>query len=379
MARNHRIRFANNNFAESPNVAPTASSELAGFPLSNAQDPSRSKVWKPAGSFTINDVNNKIYVNDGSSQTITLDNATYGSGTAMASELETKINAAISPTATVTYNTSTFLFEFSFTSSVTFEVSNQTDSVWDSIGFVEPADISGTTINADEIRIHSSEFAVFDFGYPADISFFAMLPPADTTLGLTASATVKIQANNLDDFTDNIPFEVVGTVTPNGVFTFLDTSEDDDDLPSFRFWRVEIVDRTNSLGSSFLNIGNIYIGTFTTISARNVQSGFGKNLVDPTLSVQSDSGVSFYDEKTKYREYTGIDLLYLTSEDRLELESFINRQGISRPFYIALDPTLQNSATTDELVLYGTFARMPNVVHVSNDTYSMRMQIREAV
>lgn len=379
MARNHRIRFGNNNFATSPNVAPTASSELAGFPLSNAQNPTRSKVWKPAGSFTISSTNNKIYVDDGSSNEITLDSATYGSGTALATELQTKINAAITPTATVTYNTTTFFFEFSFTSSVILEVSNQTNAVWDTIGFIHPADISGTSINADDLRIHSSEFAVFDFGYPADISFFAMIPPADRTLGLTDGATVKLQANNVDDFTASIPYEQTATVTPNGVFLFLDTSTNDDDLPSFRFWRIEIIDRTNALGSDFLNIGNIYLGSFTTVQARNIQSGFSKELRDPTLKSQSDSGVLFFDERTKFREYTGLEMLYMDSADRLEFENLINSVGVSQPFYLALDPTLLVSSSTDELVIYGVFTEMPSLTNVKKDVYSISMNVREVL
>jgi hypothetical protein len=379
MARNHRIRFAANNFAETPNVAPTVSSELAGFPISNAQNPSRSKVWKPAGSFTIADTNNKLYINDGSSNEITLDSATYGSAAALATEIETKVNAAIGPiTLSVSY-TASFFFEFTFSTSVTLEISNQTNAAWDTLGFIHPADLTGTVLTADDLRIHSSEYVTFDFGFPAEISFFSMIPPADTTLGLTDSAVVRVQANNIDDFVTNVPYESIGTVTPNGVFTFLDTSEDLDDLPSFRFWRVEIIDRTNALGNSFLNIGNIYLGTYTSISARNIQSGFEKNLQDPTIITQSDSGVQFFDERTKYREYSGVNLLYLTSEDRLELEDFINRQGVSRPFYVALDPTLINSQSTDELVLYSVFNRMPRVVHVSNETYSMAMNFREAL
>lgn len=379
MARNHRIRFGNNNFAEAPNVAPTASSELAGFPLSNAQNPSRSKVWKPAGSFTIDTNNNKFYINDGTSKEVTLDSGTYASGTALATEIQTKLNAAITPTATVTYNTTTFFFEFSFTSSVTLEVSNSTSAVWDTIGFVHPADITGTDIDADDLRIHSSEYATFDFGYPADISFFAMIPPADRTLGLTNSATVKVQANNIDDFSASIPYEQTATVTPNGIFLFLDTSNNDDDLPSFRFWRVEIIDRTNALGSDFLNIGNIYLGTFTTIEARNIQAGFNKELRDPTLVSQSDSGVLFFDDRTKFREYRGLELLYLSASDRAELENLINNQGISNPFYLALDPTLAVSATTDELVIYGVFTEMPSLVHVKKDVYSLSMNVREVL
>lgn len=381
MNRNHRIRFAANNFAETPNVAPTVSSELAGFPISNAQNPTRSKVWKPAGSFTVSDLNNKLYVNDGSAVEITLDNATYASGSDLATHLEAKLNAAIVPTATVTYNTSTFFFEFAFTSSIELTVSNQTTAIWDTIGFDSPLDVSGTSIVADDLRIHSSEFAVFDFGFPAEISFFAMIPPADTTLGLTEAATVRLLANNIDDFDSGVPvpYEITGTVTPNGVFEFLDTTEDLNDLPSFRFWKVEIIDRTNALGNSFLNIGNIYLGSYTTIDARNVQSGFGKGLVDPTIVAQSDSGVQFFDERTKYREYTGVNLLYLQQADRIALEEFINQQGISRPFYFALDPTLQNSASKDELIIYGIFSRMPSLVHVSNTSYSMSMQVREVI
>ena len=47
--RNQRIRFSENNFAETISASVTKSSELTSFPFSNAINKFRSKVWKTQG------------------------------------------------------------------------------------------------------------------------------------------------------------------------------------------------------------------------------------------------------------------------------------------------------------------------------------------
>ena len=377
MARNHRIRFGFNNLAEE--TTPTVSSEDTNFPFSNALNEARYKQWQPTGAFEITTSNQKLYLDDGSAYEITLDVATYTTADLLATEIQTKINASgIGVTATVTYNSTTRRFDFSFTGSVTMSISNQTNAVWDTIGFVVASDIVGTSASADEIRIHTSEKAVFDFGYPAEISMFTILPPSGDTLGLTGSATVTLKANNVNDFTTP-QYTKTATVTDSGVFEFLDTTDNDDDLPAFRYWQMEMIDRTNPLGTDSITVSHVYLGTYLTVSSRNVQSLFDKSSTDPSIVVQSDSGAKYYDLRTKFKSYQGMEMLYLEASDRREVEDFIQQVGITTPFYLVLDPTQIASASSDELLIYGTFTSLPAVTHVKKDVYSVRMDVEEVL
>ena len=69
--RNHRCRFAANNFIKNLASAKTLySSQLSTFPFSNTQSDIRSKVWKPSGYFLIDSTNKYIYIDDGTGKII---------------------------------------------------------------------------------------------------------------------------------------------------------------------------------------------------------------------------------------------------------------------------------------------------------------------
>lgn len=380
MARNRRIRFCDYNFAESP-LSVTASSAVAAFPFSNSQNKARSKVWKPNGSFTVDSATNKLYVYDGTSELdITLDQAVYSDGDALAAHLQTKLNAASTETFTVTYSSSSYLFTFASTSSDTiYRLTNTTNAIWDTIGFLTVAEVSGASVLTDDARVHGSETVVYDMGWQSPASFFAIIGPLDESFSISPNAIVTIKGNNINDFTGSEPYSKQATVTNNGIFEWLDTTGDDEDLPAFRYWQVEIKDRGNINGPTGIKIGHIYIGTHIGLTARNVESGFRAELADPSTIGQSEAGALYFNKKTKYRTLSNLSLALLTDVDRRALEQFIFDAGISEPFYISMDPTKETTQDNDDLTMYCVFSGDPGVVHIHTDTYSIGFNVRESV
>jgi len=377
MSLNERIRFMANNFAELISASVIYSSELTSFPGSNAQNKFRSRVWKPQGYFEITTSNHELYINDGSDKTVSITVGDYTSGAALATQIQTDLNAASSGW-TVTYDsTSTFKFTISNSGSVTLRFSQTTDAIWDTIGYTGSTDTTGTSFIADAQRNHTEEYVIFDLGYQDLMEFFAVIGPLDEVFSISNSATITLEANNLNQW-DNPPLQVNLTLTDNGIFQFLEDATGATDY-SYRYWKFKIVDRLNSEGPSGISVGHIYLGTYQTITQSNTSRGFSKNVIDPSKISVSESGANFFDVQTKFHEWSSLNLNYLKKSERLILEQFFFDVGKNTPFYISLDPQACVSEDLDELTKYVVFKEMPQVTHVHSDMYSVSFTVKELV
>ena len=101
---NPYIKFMTNNLGNLASVI-TFSSEKSSNPFTNSLNQIRSKTWQPSGCFEITDLNNKIYVD---TLTITLTNAKYSTATALATHIQTQLNASSSGW-TVAYTSNKFV------------------------------------------------------------------------------------------------------------------------------------------------------------------------------------------------------------------------------------------------------------------------------
>jgi len=374
-----KIRFMANNFAELTNNAITYSSQLSGFPASNVVNKTRTKVWKPSGNFDIvADSNDKLYINDGSNKTVTITAGAYATPTALATQIQTDLNAA-SSNWTVTYDgttTPTYKFTISNSGSVTLRQTQTTNAIWDTLGYIGTTDDVGTSFEADAQRNHTSEYLRFDFGYQAPLEFFALVSPLDEIFSLTQNASLRLLADNMDNDTQWLTpaLDITLTVTEAGVFKFFD------DLTSgYRYWRVEIIDRENPLGPQGLNFGHMYLGDYITLTERNIGNGFTKNIQDPSVVLSSENGNLFFDKKMKYQTFEGLSIQFMNRVDRLELEQFFYDYGTTKPFYISLDPSIAMSSDISELTKYVVFSSMPVVTHVRYDIYSVQFSVRELI
>ena len=270
--------------------------------------------------------------------------------------------------------TTTFKFTIANSGSVTLVLSTTTDAIWDTIGYTLTTDQVGTSFLAQEQRNHTEEFAIFDLGYQAEMSFFAMISPLDEEISISDSAVVKLQANNVDEFA--IPqLDLTLTKTKGGFMRFLDDQTD----TSYRFWKISILDRLNPAGPEELSIGHIYLGDFITVTSRNINAGFTSNIIDPTQSSISEDGSIYFDTKTKFASLGGLGMQFLSRADKDTLEQMYFDLGISTPFYVSIDPLNCISDDIHQFTKYVTFDGDPNFTHFKSDIFSMTLQLKELV
>jgi hypothetical protein len=372
-ARNHRIRLCQNNLAAASGATVTYSSAAASFPGSNALAQERWKRWITAGAFKVTSSNKTIYIADGSNKTVTLTEATYAGGAALAAHIQTQLNAS-SSNWTCTYSTSTYKFTIGRSSgTATLRLTQTTNAAWSMLGYLGVADVSaGTGLAADAVRVHTSERVDIDLGASKQVRAFFAIGQAGEDFPISSTATMTLKG---DDIQANIDASPTVSVTlsldsyGNGVFRFLD----DLAATTLRYWRWEFSDKDNPNGPAF-PIAQIFLGDYVTFS-RNFSLGFKRTLVDPSIVTYSQAGVPYVSRRTKFWRYEA-QVQYLIDEDRTEAERVFSELGVATPFFVALDPLAQLSASVGEWTKYVQFEQIGSMDHAVykyfNSPYSMR-------
>jgi hypothetical protein len=372
--RNHRIRMCHSNYAALTSLTKTISSELSGYPFTNCLSDTRTKYWRPSGCFTIDSTNNLIYINDGSNKTIIL-SGSYATPALFATHIQTQLNAA-SSNWTVSYVTTAGLYKFRIqhTGSAILRFSQTTSSTWNILGYTLAVDTSGTDFYAQEQRNHTEEYVIFDFGFRTQVGFVALIADCGLPFTISRNATVTIYGSNINQFSTPAYTQVL-TVSEKGIFGFLD----DVDPMGYRYYKISIIDKYNYLGPEGLLIGNFFLGPYTTISNRNVANGIQVQLFDPSESSRSESGVLYYDTKTKYFKCDNMSIGLLDRADKDTLMSMWENLGKTTPFYISLDPTKVITDNLYDLTKYVVFQDTPNFTHVIRDIFSMSLNVMEVL
>lgn len=367
MTTNKNIRFMHNNFLPD---GFTYSSQQTAFPASNVYGGSRSRVWRPTGNFEITATNNLIYINDGSNKTATLTAASY-TPAALATHVQTQLNA-VSTSWTCTYSTTTFKFTIGRSGSGTIRQTQTTNAAWDTLGYTFGTDLTGTTFTADEQRNHTSEWFKCDLGVPQVAGFVGLIGSIETPFSLTESATLKIQANNIDLWTAP-PLNYDIPINGIGAMKFLDDNES-----SYRYWRILIIDRLNTLGPTGIEIGYAYIGDYKTMTNTNIQVGFSKSYRDPSNVQESETGVLFIENRPRYLTISSAEIALLNGTEYDELEQLFYDVGVRTPFFVSLDPTLGVSRAITDLTRLMIMDDVPTMQHVIRDYYNISFNMREA-
>jgi hypothetical protein len=373
--RNHRIRFMENNFAEETGIAVTYSSQLTEFPATNCyQNKFRGKPWKPSGSFEITAANNKFYINDGSPKTATIVANKYSTPQALATQIQTQLNT-VSSGWTVSYNAiaGSYKFRVSHASAHTIVFTNNTDAIWDTIGFTFVTDqIISTNLTANEQRNHTSEWLRFDFGTQQLVTFFGLISQLDTVFSISSTATIKLQANNLDVWTSP-PLDLSLTREDQGILKFIDDLND----TAYRYWRFSFADKLNPLGPEGFSFGYLYLGDYLTFDDRNIFNGFQKQINDPSTQVETESGVLYFTNKKRYAVLSASTIGFLAKDQRDLMEQFFYDYGKTTPFFISYDPTLCFSNNPSDFTKFVVFESSPTFTHVIYDKFNINISFRE--
>jgi hypothetical protein len=365
--RNCKVRFFENNFAALTAAQIDYSSQVAAFPFSNAINSFRSKVWRPSGCFTITDSNNKLYYD---STTVNITNGKYTTPALLAAEIQTQLGGAW----TVSHLTDTYKFKIENTSSSTLKLSNQTNAIWDTIGFTGNTDAVGLSFTAHEQRNHTEEYAIFDLGYAQEITAMFIIGKLGEVFSISSSATVTISGNNINSW-DSPPYSKTLDRTSGGMFCLLDETTD----TRYRFWRLSIIDKYNPLGPEGLSISHLYLGDHINFESRNINNGFSKQNNDPSTVQEATSGALYFNKKTKYGIFNNMGLGYLPRENKDTLEVMFEKLGVTTPFYISLDPLTNITDSIDELTRYVVFTNSPVFTHVLYDKFNTSISVREVV
>lgn len=350
----NNIMFCNANLLENA-YSVTASTQTTGYELTKALNYNRQQTWKPTGRFLIDATNNLIYINDGSNKTATVAVSDYATGAALGTAMQTALNA-VSSSFTVTYTNNRFTI--SRGSSFTLRLSQTTNSIAYSIGFTSITDTVTTSASANERRCHYPyEEISIDFGFNLAIDAFIMIGKLTEEFQISQGATINILANNINSFTSP-QLSLNAEINDEGAFCFFGNFES-----AYRYWKIRIQDFQNPLGSSF-EISNIYLGQGLFLEYRNVSTGFEFVLNDTTAMSESESGVKYFDENYKFYNFAGLNFAILDPTNKDILLKLFQDQGISRPFYLCVDPGKQISNEISHLNRLMRFSDSPRFQQV---------------
>lgn len=381
---NPRIRFMANNLASLNKNSLTFSSETTGFEASNALNEFRSDTWKAAGHFEVSDgsatydgaQNDQLYINDGGAVTVTVTAGQYTTGAALATQIQTDLNAA-SSNWTCTYDLSggTYKFTIGNSGSVTLVLSSTSNAIWDDLGYTSTTDQTGTSFVANEQRAHTSEYLRLDMGYQAEMTFIGIIGDVAGSFGLSSQATVTLKGNNIDTNWSSPDFSVTLTVTDKGIYTWNDTNSD----ARYRFWRLEYEDKYNSTAGPNIEIGSVYLGSYQCMLNRNITQGLTDTLIDPSIVSESEAGVRYFDKRTKHTLFSNIEIPFMDETDKDELKDVFNTVGITTPFYVSLDPLTNFSSDITDFTKYVVFESPPQIVNSGACRWSTSFVLREVI
>jgi hypothetical protein len=360
------MRFGNNNFVNTDNFL-ASSTFNSSYPIANIYDTRRGVYGSFRGNFIVTTGENNLYINDGTDKTITLTSAEY-TGTTLAAHIQTQLNAS-SSNWTCTYSATTYKFTIDRSSGTKIiRLSVLTDAVWDMIGFTAATD-TAAPYTSDAARIHHYEYLTIDLGINQEIGFVGLIGPINEKLGLSGTADVRIQGNNLNTWAapaTDVPLTIGGT----GAFAFPDTSH--------RYWRLLVKDRGNPGGPAALKISYLSISTAVKFAVTSIANGFSVQYLDNSTVLVSENGTKYFDTRPKIWTLGGeIQIVY--SDERRDLEQFFYDSGISQPFFVSIDPGLLVFEGHSEATKFVRFTDTPSLTHVIRDYFTASIAMEEVV
>ena len=220
-------------------------------------------------------------------------------------------------------------------------------------------------------RPDSNTFTLtWDLGVNAStVDFFGLIGPSGSPFSISGAAVITLSANNLNDFSSP-PLQKTVPVTDRGAKLFM-LDEDTD----YRFWQLSVNDATNP---DPLDLGYMYLGDSQTITDRNTQSGFTRQIIDPSVVQTSENGTEYVTEFTPYIQFNSLAVPFLTAADRRQLERMYLKFQ-KGALFVSLDPAENVSEDLDELTDLMRFTEAPSFQHIRADIYTMQYGLKEVL
>jgi len=177
---------------------------------------------------------------------------------------------------------------------------------------------------------------------------------------LTASATVKIQANTTDSW-DSPAFEATLTTINNDIMiTHFDKT--------YRWWRIYIDDDTNDDG--FISLGRVFLGSYFQPS-RYIHEGYTLSRIDPSALALTEGGQISSIQRTKYRRLTYL-FSGMTSSDKTSFEAMFASRGLAKDLFVCDDTDNAQSNT-----YYVRLANDLEIRHLTGDKFEIAITPEE--
>lgn len=375
------VRVFNDNLIDrdvSANI--TASSANASFPVSNIYNKiRRSKPWRSDGYWEITSANNGIVFEEtsGIKYTVSVLPGNYASTTSFLAAIKTAMDSIGASTYTVTQDTTTLKIKITSNGLggagiFNLKTSDAGFTLGSVIGFSSAVDLTGSlTYTADTLKIHTSEFIKIDCGLPLNIRAVIICgPDRNGTLKISQGATVKIQGNNTDNWTAPTYDQ---SLTWDDELMIKISSVDFNSSP-LRYWRIYIVDPSNSQG--FIELGTVFIGNYFEATRGAVVYPLTQVREDNSERYQSENGTRFHEIRPISQTYEA-SWEHLTKTELESLEKVWLTVGTYYPFFMQFDPNVVFSSSEPRQIKYLKLDGPPSSDLNTFNNFSMNWSLRE--
>lgn len=361
----------------------TVSSEQAAYPASNVYDIARRrKPWRSAGYWLVESGKNTIKFTEEALQldlTATITPGEYTSETTFFAAIKSALEATGDATYTVSRDSTTgkikILSDLSGSGTTLFTINwPAATDFGDILGFDTSVISTGAAFYlADEIRIHTEEFFIFDFGAPMQPTGFFAVSDRNRPINISPTATVTLMANAsnawgtpAETFTITVRDFLLGYINVDGIAQLQPAG--------YRYWKVKIIDNDNP--DTYLELGAMLLGAHAEMERGCPAFPFESNPVNNSVVGYSESGQTWVGKRPKTILHS---LMWekLTNADMDVLMDFWEDVGCESPFFVCLDP---NSVFSPDGIKWSRLVRFnsePSYRLLSPGNWSSGWALRE--
>jgi len=353
------VRFCYNNLIDDSTI--TYSSQSPNFPASNLTHRWHTKTWRTRygtgtgwGNFVITaGTNDDIDFKDSGTTTrlATVDAGSYTADT-LSTEIESKMEAQTTDTFDVEYLDATN--KFKITNDVgNFELlcstgANQATAIWSTTGFSTSADKTGVdNYTADNLRIHSEEYAVFNLGSAQTAQAFII-----RNNNFQSDATVKIQGHTSDSWSSPQVTYTFGTIDTDIMIYFWATEH------NLQYWRYYFADIDNSDG--YIESGRIFLGQYFS-PATEARRDYSESINDPSDVLYSKGGQISSNIETQFRTVKLV-FDFANQSDLNNLQNIFDSLGTYKDMFVCID-----TGSTDTRTYYMKLSKDLDIDHIIDE------------
>lgn len=331
-------------------VSKVASSEAAGYPAENVFDIQRRRLnWRSAGYWLVESGSNTIVFQEsiGVNLTATIMPGAYATDALFLAAIVTAMMAAVGRVGTYTATRDATTSKIKLTQSVAGGAAvfrliwTSASDFGDLLGFDTSADMTGaTTYTADELRIHTEEFFIFDLGFPAQPTGFMAVSDRNRPINIQPTATVLLMGNPTSDF--SAPAETFTITVRDFLLGYLNKDGISQlQVNGYRYWKLQIIDNDNPDG--YLELGAMALATHAVMERGCPAFPYEGRPVDFSAKERSESGQKWVGKRPK-SEIHALGWEGLTNADFALLKAFWEEVGCEQAFFVCLDPDSSFSA-----------------------------------